>query len=109
MTQAVLDAVRDLLPTLRERADETERLRQVPDASVKELEQAGFFRMLQPKRFDGLEADPIDFYTAVSLHRLRLWLDRLDLLGPRRPPVADRDCSTTTPSRPYGAATPPRG
>jgi 3-hydroxy-9,10-secoandrosta-1,3,5(10)-triene-9,17-dione monooxygenase len=67
MTQAVLDAVRDLLPALRERADETERLRQVPDASVKELEEAGFFRMLQPKRFDGLEADPIDFYTAVSL------------------------------------------
>ncbi len=67
MTQAVLDGVRDLLPALRERADETERLRQVPDASVKELEETGFFRMLQPKRFDGLEADPLDFYTAVSL------------------------------------------
>ncbi|VXC28026.1 3-hydroxy-9,10-secoandrosta-1,3,5(10)-triene-9,17-dione monooxygenase oxygenase subunit [Aeromicrobium sp. 9AM] len=67
MTQAVLDAVRDLLPAFRERADETERLRQVPDASVKELEDTGFFRMLQPKRFDGLEADPVDFYTAISL------------------------------------------
>ncbi len=66
MTQSVLDGVRDLLPTLRERADETERLRQVPDASVKELEETGFFRLLQPKRFDGLEADPIDFYTAVA-------------------------------------------
>ncbi len=66
MTQAVLDAVQDLLPTLRERADETERLRQVPEASVKELEETGFFRMLQPKRFDGLEADPVDFYTAIS-------------------------------------------
>lgn len=67
MTQAVLDGVRDLLPSLRERADETERLRQVPDASVKELEETGFFRMLQPQRFDGLEGDPVDFYTAVSL------------------------------------------
>ena len=67
MTQAVLDGVRDLLPALRERADETERLRQVPDASVKELEETGFFRMLQPKRFDGLEGDPVDFFTAVSL------------------------------------------
>ena len=67
MTQAVLDGVRDLLPAFRERADETERLRQVPDASVKELEETGFFRLLQPKRFDGLEGDPIDFYTAVSL------------------------------------------
>ncbi len=67
MTQAVLDGVRDLLPAFRERADETERLRQVPDASVKELEETGFFRLLQPKRFDGLEGDPIDFYTAVSM------------------------------------------
>lgn len=65
MSQAVLEGVRDLLPTLRERADETERLRVVPEASVKELEQTGFFRLLQPKRFDGYESDPVDFYTAV--------------------------------------------
>ncbi|MCW2785605.1 MAG: hsaA 2 [Marmoricola sp.] len=65
MSQAVLDGVRDLLPTLRERADETERLRVVPEASVKELEQTGFFKLLQPKRFDGHESDPVDFYTAV--------------------------------------------
>ncbi len=65
MSQAVLDGVRDLLPTLRERADEAERLRVVPEASIKELEETGFFRLLQPKRYDGLESDPIDFYTAV--------------------------------------------
>jgi len=62
---AVLDGVRDLLPTIRERADEGERLRVVPEASIKELEETGFFRLLQPQRFDGLEADPVDFYTAV--------------------------------------------
>jgi len=65
MTVAVLDAVRDLLPTLRERAPEAERLRVIPEASIKEIEETGFFRMLQPKRFDGLEADPIDFYACV--------------------------------------------
>ena len=65
MSQAVLDGIRDLLPTIRERADEAERLRVVPEASVKEIEETGFFRMLQPKRFDRLEADPVDFYTAV--------------------------------------------
>lgn len=65
MSQAVLDGVRDLLPGIRERADETERLRVVPDASIKELEEVGYFRLLQPRRFDGLEADPVDFYTAV--------------------------------------------
>lgn len=61
----VLDGVRDLLPTFRERADEAERLRQVPEASVKALEETGFFRMLQPKRYGGLETDPVDFFTAV--------------------------------------------
>jgi 3-hydroxy-9,10-secoandrosta-1,3,5(10)-triene-9,17-dione monooxygenase len=63
--QAVLDGVRDLLPTFRDRAEEGERLRVVPEASVKELEETGFFRLLQPRRYDGLEADPVDFYTAV--------------------------------------------
>lgn len=65
MSHAVLDGVQDLLPTLRDRADETERLRVVPEASIKELEETGFFRLLQPRRFDGFEADPVDFYTAV--------------------------------------------
>ncbi|MBF4162100.1 3-hydroxy-9,10-secoandrosta-1,3,5(10)-triene-9,17-dione monooxygenase oxygenase subunit [Nocardioides acrostichi] len=67
MSQAVLDNVRDLLPGLRERAEETERLRVVPEANIKELEEAGHFKLLQPRRFDGYESDPIDFYTSVRL------------------------------------------
>jgi 3-hydroxy-9,10-secoandrosta-1,3,5(10)-triene-9,17-dione monooxygenase len=63
--QAVLDGVRDLLPTFRDRADEGDRLRVVPESSVKELEETGFFKLLQPKRYGGFEADPVDFYTAV--------------------------------------------
>jgi 3-hydroxy-9,10-secoandrosta-1,3,5(10)-triene-9,17-dione monooxygenase len=66
MSSSVLDGVRDILPSLRERAEEAERLRVVPDASIKDLEATGFFRLLQPKRFDGFEADPVDFYTAVK-------------------------------------------
>lgn len=62
---AVLAGVRDLLPTIRERAHEGDRLRVVPDASIKELEETGFFRLLQPQRYGGFEADPIAFYTAV--------------------------------------------
>ncbi len=63
---SVLDGVRDLLPTFRERADEAEKVRQVADASVKALAETGFFQMLQPRRFDGLESDPVDFFTAVK-------------------------------------------
>jgi 3-hydroxy-9,10-secoandrosta-1,3,5(10)-triene-9,17-dione monooxygenase len=67
MTQAVLDNVRDLLPSFRERAEECERQRCVPAESVKELEAAGFFRMLQPRLYEGHEADPLDFYEGVRL------------------------------------------
>lgn len=66
MSAKVLDGVRDLLPTFRSRADETERLRVIPDASIKELAETGFFKLLQPKRYGGYEADPADFYTAVK-------------------------------------------
>jgi 3-hydroxy-9,10-secoandrosta-1,3,5(10)-triene-9,17-dione monooxygenase len=65
--QAVIAGVRDLLPALAERAQETEDARVVPAESVKALEQAGFFRLLQPARFGGYEADPITFLTAVRL------------------------------------------
>lgn len=64
-TAAVLDRVRELLPVFRERAEEGDRLRVLPDASVKELADTGFFRLLQPRRYGGYEADPVDFYTAV--------------------------------------------
>lgn len=65
MTNKVLDQVRDLLPAIRERAVQAEEQRRVPDASIAELTEAGVFRMLQPKRFGGAEASPVDFYQVV--------------------------------------------
>src|SRR5215472_15635647 len=64
---AVIAAVADLLPMLRQRAQETEDNRDVPADSVKALTETGFFRLLQPASYGGLEADPIAFYTAVRL------------------------------------------
>ncbi|SFP51826.1 3-hydroxy-9,10-secoandrosta-1,3,5(10)-triene-9,17-dione monooxygenase oxygenase subunit [Amycolatopsis rubida] len=64
---AVIEGVRDLLPVLRERAQETEDARRVPAESVKALQETGFFRLLQPKPYGGMEADPVTFYTAVKL------------------------------------------
>lgn len=64
---AVLDAVHDLLPSLRERAQETEDLRRIPDDNIKGLQDTGFFRLMQPRRFAGLEASPNHFYRAVRL------------------------------------------
>ena len=65
--QAVVGGVRELLPMLRARAQEAEDARVVPAESIKALEEAGHFRLLQPARFGGYEADPLTFYTAVRL------------------------------------------
>lgn len=61
----VLEAVTDLLPGFRERAVAAEQARQVPAESIAELQEAGLFAMLQPKRYGGLEADPVEFYEVV--------------------------------------------
>ncbi|WP_230420629.1 acyl-CoA dehydrogenase family protein [Actinomadura soli] len=65
MSHQVLDAVHELLPSLRERAQETEDARVVPEASIKALRESGFFRLLQPANYGGYECDPVTFYTAV--------------------------------------------
>jgi 3-hydroxy-9,10-secoandrosta-1,3,5(10)-triene-9,17-dione monooxygenase len=63
----VLAAIGELLPVLRQRAQETEDARCVPQESVKALTETGFFRLLQPARFGGLETDPLTFYKAVRM------------------------------------------
>ncbi|HEX3973427.1 MAG TPA: acyl-CoA dehydrogenase family protein [Stellaceae bacterium] len=45
-----------LVPVLRQRAAETEKLRRVPDATIADLQQAGLFRLFQPARYGGIEA-----------------------------------------------------
>lgn len=61
----VLEAVEAALPSIAARTDEAETLRRLPEESVKELKEAGIFRLLQPKRHGGLEGDPRDFYSAL--------------------------------------------
>jgi 3-hydroxy-9,10-secoandrosta-1,3,5(10)-triene-9,17-dione monooxygenase len=63
----VIEGVRELLPVLRDRAQEAEDARVVPADSIKALAETGFFRLLQPAAFGGLEADPLTFYTGARL------------------------------------------
>ena len=53
---------REMAPALAARAKETDSLRRLPVETVAEFEQAGFFRMLQPKRWGGFEVDPKTFF-----------------------------------------------
>ncbi|GAA2643323.1 3-hydroxy-9,10-secoandrosta-1,3,5(10)-triene-9,17-dione monooxygenase oxygenase subunit [Paractinoplanes durhamensis] len=64
-TEAVTSGVRELLPVLRDRAQEAEDRRQVSAETVKSLAATGFFRLLQPARFGGFEADPATFFGCV--------------------------------------------
>jgi 3-hydroxy-9,10-secoandrosta-1,3,5(10)-triene-9,17-dione monooxygenase len=61
----VLDAVREMLPAVAEQAPVTDEKGRVPDRTIRRLTAAGVFRMLQPRRYGGHEADPADFYEAV--------------------------------------------
>jgi len=55
-------AARNLLPALRERTDETAEIGQLPEATVAAMQEAGFFRIMQPARYGGFELDPEIFF-----------------------------------------------
>ena len=63
--QSVLAGIDDLLPQLRQRAQYAEDLRRLPDETVQELDEVGFFTLLQPERWGGLQCDPTLFFEAV--------------------------------------------
>src|SRR5919107_5975838 len=66
MPSKVYEAVQDLLPAIKERANATEQARRVPAESIAELTAAGVFRLLQPKQYGGLEGDPVEFYEVIK-------------------------------------------
>jgi 3-hydroxy-9,10-secoandrosta-1,3,5(10)-triene-9,17-dione monooxygenase len=65
-SEAFKKKIEALRPGLAARADRCERDRCVPQDSMKELIESGVIRGLQPKRFGGLETEPIDFYEGMS-------------------------------------------
>jgi len=65
----VIARTKALLPQLRERASRTEELRRLPPETLRDLRDAGLFRILQPRRVGGAELD----YVAL--------IDCADLLG----------------------------
>ncbi|MAJ93573.1 MAG: oxidoreductase [Rhodospirillaceae bacterium TMED63] len=50
-------AARTLAPTLRDRADETDALRCLPEENVSDMKDAGLFRVIQPARCGGWQMD----------------------------------------------------
>ncbi len=60
-----IERARALLPAVRARARQAEQLRRLPEETVREFQDAGLFRALQPLRFGGFELEPVSFYEAV--------------------------------------------
>ncbi|MFC0452913.1 3-hydroxy-9,10-secoandrosta-1,3,5(10)-triene-9,17-dione monooxygenase oxygenase subunit [Rhodococcus jostii] len=65
MTNEVLRSVRELLPMIAECADKVDESRRVPEQVIRELGDAGMFKMLQPRRYGGTESNPVHFYEVV--------------------------------------------
>ena len=48
-----------LQPALLKRADQTAELRRLPDETIQDFKDLGFFKILQPIRWGGYEMDPV--------------------------------------------------
>ncbi|MFQ6397402.1 3-hydroxy-9,10-secoandrosta-1,3,5(10)-triene-9,17-dione monooxygenase oxygenase subunit [Nocardia sp. KC 131] len=62
-----LDRIRDLVPDIRQRAEDAERERRIPEQTIRELSETGLFRMLQPRGFGGAESSPVEFFEIVRV------------------------------------------
>jgi 3-hydroxy-9,10-secoandrosta-1,3,5(10)-triene-9,17-dione monooxygenase len=66
LSQDLLERARAMIPVLREREPVASEQGQVPDETIAEFKQAGFFKVLQPKRYGGYE---LPLHTYVDLSR----------------------------------------
>ncbi|MEY2632166.1 MAG: hypothetical protein RIR00_820, partial [Pseudomonadota bacterium] len=53
--EEIVQRARDLIPLLRERAESCEKNRMVSKETIQAFQEAGFFKILQPKRWGGYE------------------------------------------------------
>lgn len=58
---------RDLVPVLKERAKQQWDTPKILDETIADLQKAGFFQMLQPKRWGGAETTPIESFEVTSI------------------------------------------
>jgi 3-hydroxy-9,10-secoandrosta-1,3,5(10)-triene-9,17-dione monooxygenase len=55
---SLIERARQLVPVLRDREGQANTDRQVPDITIREFVEAGFFKVLQPKSYGGYELSP---------------------------------------------------
>jgi alkylation response protein AidB-like acyl-CoA dehydrogenase len=62
---SVLDRARALRETFRSRIPETDRICRLPDETVADLEAGGFFKLLTPRRYGGLQMPLYDYMDVI--------------------------------------------
>ena len=65
--QKIYDDARALIPHIRDRQKETAQLGKLPDATIAAMQEGGFFRIMQPKRYGGFELEPQVFFNVQQI------------------------------------------
>jgi 3-hydroxy-9,10-secoandrosta-1,3,5(10)-triene-9,17-dione monooxygenase len=63
----LIERARQMVPALKARARQTTADHKIPDETIAEMQAAGFFRILQPKRWGGFEMHPNVFFEVQKL------------------------------------------
>ncbi|WP_248798121.1 flavin-dependent monooxygenase [Pseudomonas sp. MWU13-2105] len=63
--EELIDRAKAMIPVLRQRAVLGDERRSLPEETIADLQAAGLFRILQPKRYGGYEMSPNVFYEVV--------------------------------------------
>lgn len=53
----ILERARGLIPVLKQRAAETERIRRIPDETIQDLHDTGIWKIVRPAKYGGWETD----------------------------------------------------
>ncbi len=78
--QQLIEAARAMGPALKARRAQAREEQRVPDETVREMREAGFFKILQPEKWGGYAMDPQVFY-AVGLEVARFCPSSAWILG----------------------------
>ena len=68
--EEMVQRARNMVPVLRERQEHCEQLGRLPDETSRDFIEAGFYRILQPRRFGGYEFD-LPTFTRVAIELAR--------------------------------------
>ncbi len=65
--EMLVERARAMIPALKARAKQATAQRRIPDETIAEMQAAGFFRILQPRRWGGYEMNPNVFFDVQKL------------------------------------------